>query len=150
MPKAQGAKRRFKDTHTQHGMTYNYMLTISKHRKKDYVTEGELLLVLKTLKQQLNTLEVICMSFENSGLYEQLHFHAVVTLKKQVYYKKYNSLLGFRLQWSPITDCYEKGEQVGGMRGAIAYVTKQAYSKESQEAILVANVLLKGPSVFVN
>lgn len=127
----QGAKRRLYSK-------YTYMVTIAKHQVKDYVDKSDIDLVLKTLKERFNTLDYIVIGYELMPKYNQLHCHAVVQLMENVYFKKNNSILGFRVQWSPCKN----------MNGAIQYCTKDAYNKYAQQQIHDINKYTNGPNAF--
>lgn len=121
-----GAKRRYDKVDT---IPNTYLLTITKHQKKDYVSKENLNTVITELKLRLPTLHFTHYAYENSGYYKQLHFHGVCTARTGVSYRKNASIFGYQLMWKPVFN----------LAGAISYVTKEACSKASQADILVEN-----------
>lgn len=123
----QGAKATIKTD----GM-HTYALTISKHQKKDYVDKSDLDATIVSLKWTLTDLTFVEYTYENSGKYQQLHIHAIVQTKKPVFFKKNNSLNGFRLQWKKL---YNQ-KHIKGWR---AYCRKEVDCKARQEQIFEEN-----------
>ncbi len=114
-----------------HKKQHFYLLTIAKHQVLDYVHKSDLDQIMVFLKLKHDSLHVIESSYEISSLYKQLHFHAIVRLSHKIYYKKNNSLKGFRIQWKPIYN----------WKGAFRYVYKDSSNQYEQEQILVSNYL---------
>ncbi len=112
-----------------------YLLTIICQQKLHYVSKGELDDVVLWLKMNIPSLHIGILVYETSGHYNQLHYHAVVDVCKDFYYKpftkwgdidyNYNT---FKVQWSLV---YNYG-------GACAYTQKDLYL-QSQKQILIKN-----------
>jgi len=102
-----------------------YLLTITKYQKLDFVDESELRLVMEYLKD--NKVYFIDYAMETSGMYRQLHLHAVVKYRGR--YKFLSKFGNFRVHWSPVTD----------INGAFRYIYKDAYNRDMQSQILVIN-----------
>lgn len=120
---------RSKATIKTNGM-HTYLLTISKHQKKDYVDKSDLNAIIVTLKWKHPSLTFTEYSYENTGKYRQLHFHGLCRVNGKIMYKDNNSINGYRLQWKPVWDT----------AGAIKYITKDTQgNKYRQEQILVEN-----------
>lgn len=121
--------RRLSDNATYYG------ITISKHRKKDYVDKSDLLAVIAKLKQKLVTLDVFDYHYENSGKYRQLHFHGTATSKWNIHYRENNSIDGFRIEWKKIKD-------KANLDTWMAYTSKEASNTITQDQILQENYYL--------
>ncbi len=104
-------------------MTF-YMVTIHKSRVKDYVSEEDLIEILKCLSTGCDIIEY---AFEMHGVYRQLHCHAIVMLPKDTWYS--SKIRGFRLYWSKLYD-YKK---------TLLYVQKNASNKYLQDQICAEN-----------
>lgn len=77
-----------------------YIITICKHRTKDYVKYEELLEVQTALVQELG-IPVIHGRVERHGKYKQLHLHFLSSIPKHIRYGKYTQYKDFRIhfQW---------------------------------------------------
>ncbi len=121
------------DDETNSIQKYRYMLTIAKHRVKDFVPKGDLDCVYHQLWWSIPSLRRHELSYEISSLYKQLHMHAIVSTRKPVHYKKHCSNLGFRTQWFPIHHMKDS------MKKASSYVNKGIESQPDLEEILLEN-----------
>ncbi len=110
-------------------MIYKYLLTIRKHQVLDQISELDIDEVIDYLKAKLKSINIVHQCYEIDKTYNQLHYHAVVTLVHKVWYKDNSKYKGFRIHWSPI----------GNLCGAIQYVLKEASNKYEQEQILIKN-----------
>ncbi len=57
-------------------MKYSYLLTISAVNNTSYISIERLKEVINLLKA--NDVKFHCLAYENSGIYKQLHLHAIV------------------------------------------------------------------------
>lgn len=127
----------FVDDDTQSILSYKkednrrrlYALTISKHAKREYVTEGEIFETLKVLKERLNTLKVNMARYEIGGKYHQLHGHLIVTVGEFFKYKENNSINGFFLKWKPLNN----------IDGWVSYINKDVCNKYEQDEVFTLN-----------
>ncbi len=117
-------------TMTVNKYKYEYMITIRKHRVKDFIQRADLDDVVLTILSKLVHLDIIHSAYETSvKRYRQLHYHGIVLSPYRVYYKdncKYN---GYQIHWSPIRS----------MKRSIRYIYKQAYNTYSQEQVFIEN-----------
>ncbi len=119
-----------------------YLLTITKHKKTDYVLPQDIYPVLSILRLDLPTLVIIDQSFERSGHYTQLHYHAIVSITDYFKFKSYTSIKGFQLSWACINNLY----------GAQRYIFKDTKNKEHiQDEIIALNTYThkKAPHLFI-
>lgn len=116
-------------------MTRTYLLTISCQQKKLFVCKKNLDEVIRWISDNNNSFVILHHSYERSGKYSQLHFHALVSFKG--YWKPYTQWgdldythLSFRIQWVKIRDAF----------GAINYIYKDTLNnKFRQEFIHIMN-----------
>ncbi len=108
-----------------------YLLTISCQQKEKYVRVQDIEEVIKWLPCKVKV-----SSFETSGKYRQLHYHAIV--KHKGYYKAYTqygdstSDLSFKVQWTTIHD----------LKGATSYVLKDTRGNPIiQDQIIDDNII---------
>ncbi len=116
-----------------------YILTISCQQKNKFVAKDNLDDVLIWLKTAIDSFKILkpYVSYETSGRYNQLHYHAVIDVHANVYYKPFTTYgciethnLTFRVQWTRIYD----------LQGACAYVIKDTHgSQYKQEGIIILN-----------
>ncbi len=107
-----------------------YLITITKYQKLDYVEQHSLDEVVRYLNVEMKSLVVHDKVYESSGLYKQLHIHAIVSIAKEVRYSDYiYRWFDFKVQYSKIYD----------LSGAIKYLYKEAKSDLHQENILLYN-----------
>jgi len=113
-------------------MTTIYMLTISCQQKKQFISQKQLEMIILYLKFHINTLKIYKDCYETSGLYNQLHYHAIVSSSKYFKFIDYNSYktegISFRIQWKKIYN----------YRGAASYLQKDLHF-QSQDQILIKN-----------
>ncbi len=118
----------------------HYMLTITKHQKKDHVTPEELDEVVVKLQNSIDNFIVYEDAYENSGKYKQLHMHLIVSTDEAFRFSpRWTSLDGFQLKWKRVYD----------MRKAINYIYKDQNGSrdgqvnpkyaQNQESILWSN-----------
>jgi len=112
------------------------MLTISAQQKKSFIQEHQLKEVIMWLKMNIDHLHVYSHVYETSGLYNQLHFHGIVSVDKYFSYRPftvYGDIMytqnTFRVQWTKITD----------LIGAYNYLKKDLVWN-NQDEILVLNI----------
>lgn len=108
-----------------------YLITISCQQKLQYVSEYDLYQVLLWLPPSLLVLHY---SYETSGKYGQLHYHAVVEYNglwnPYTQYGDSSYCLSFRIQWKRITK----------LEGAIKYVYKDTHNDPIiQNDIIIGN-----------
>lgn len=108
---------------------FKYLITIRKHRVKEYVNRHDLDDAYDSIMLKNSELKTIVFSYEIDPTYKQLHMHLVVHSNYKIYYKDNSKFNGFRIHWSPI----------GDERGAIKYIFKEAYNMYEQEHILIRN-----------
>jgi len=128
----QGAKRRLTQTLHNSSTPYNttYLMTVARHNVKAFITKQDIQQVIKLLEDSIEGFKIIQQAYEISPVYKQLHGHFIVVTSKTVCFRRNCSLLGFRIQWSPIYD----------LPKAIRYVTKDTDNCEYlQEQILIIN-----------
>ncbi len=122
------SKARLKSQRIHNNLRF-YLLTIRKHQVKDYVDKSMLDQIVGSLKLKHDTLHVLNHCYETFCKYEQLHFHGIVNISHNIYYKDNNSVDGYQIRWAPIYN----------MKGALKYIIKEAYNKYEQEYIHVIN-----------
>ncbi len=105
-----------------------YMITIRKHQVKDYVNKYMLDEVAEYLEQGIKSFYIIQQVYENSGMYKQLHYHAIAKVSKNFRYKPFVEYNGFQIQWTRVYDYFK----------ACAYLLKDLRYK-SQDDILLDN-----------
>lgn len=108
---------------------YKYLLTIRKHQVKDFVDKNDLDDVVETLRTAVPSLHIGHHTYEIDNKYKQLHYHAIVSNRFRIRYKDNSKFNSFRIHWSPI----------GDEKGAIKYITKDAYNEYKQEYIHLFN-----------
>ncbi len=108
---------------------FKYLLTIRKHRVKEYVTEFDLDDVYSSVLTRNPRLITKVYSYEIDPTYRQLHMHLIVHSPYKITYKNNCKFNNFRIHWSPI------GDQIGASK----YITKKAYNEYEQEHILIMN-----------
>ncbi len=115
-----------------------YLLTISCQQKKAFVQQSDLDEVLLWLKMNEDTFHVYKQSYERSGKYLQLHFHAIVGIRTTFRWRPYTQYgdtevmaLTFRVHWSRVTD----------YPGAVLYVYKDTKNNSVvQQQIFIQNL----------
>ncbi len=120
---------------SKHATIIPYMVTISCQQKGDYISKVMIDEVIMWLKMNIDSLHIIRSVYESSGKYRQLHWHAIVVVKRNFHYAPYTQYgqydinkNTYRMQWRRIYD----------MEGAINYISKDLRYR-SQEAILQSN-----------
>ncbi len=106
---------------TRSEATMYYLVTISCQQKKDYIDRSMLDEVILWLKMSIGHLHIIRSVYENSGKYRQLHWHAIVSVSKNFYYRPYTAYgieaytkNTYRIQYKKIFN----------MKGATKYINK--------------------------
>ncbi len=113
--------------------TYDtYMVTISSQQKKAHISVNQLDSVVDYLSKQIDSLSIIQSVYENTGHYQQLHYHAIVNVPKDFrYYRftKYGSnnltLQTYSINWG----------RVYNLRRAITYLNKDLQHQSQQDII---------------
>ncbi len=112
-----------------------YLLTISAQQKNDFIQQYQLDEVCLWLKMNISGLFIQPKVYETSGLYHQLHLHAIVSVPNSFSYcaftrwgEKDKTLNTFIVHWSKINN----------LSGALQYLRKDLWY-ESQGEILVRN-----------
>ncbi len=112
-----------------------YLLTISCQQKTDFIQKYQLDEVCLWLKMNIASLHIQPHVYETSGKYNQLHYHALVSVDKYFYYRpftaygeKNKTISTFRIQWS----------KVDNLSGALQYLRKDLWHA-SQGEILIRN-----------
>lgn len=78
-----------------------YLVTLAKHRVKEYVDYYYLESIIKSLDKQCFNIIDYCL--ERHGTYKQLHAHFIVQVNKHFRYKSHvNMVSGFIMQFEPI------------------------------------------------
>lgn len=107
----------------------NYFITIRKHQVKDFVDVQDLMNILNYIMHKVPSLRLGANSFEIDKVYNQLHFHAIVTTSHYFNFKGLTSHNGFRIYWKPV---YSK-------KLLHHYIQKDAFNKYEQEQIIISN-----------
>ncbi len=104
-----------------------YLLTISCQQKNQFVSKEDLDEVINWLKLSEESLHVWKHSYERTGRYTQLHFHAIVSVRSGFYWKPYIQYgdrdymhLTFRVQW----------KRCGHFPGAVKYIYKDTHNSD--------------------
>ncbi len=111
-----------------------YLLTISCQQKKDFIQKYQLDEVCLWLKMNIASLHIQPYVYETSGKYNQLHYHAIVSVDKYFRFKPFTACGSiettntFRVQWS----------KVDNLSGALQYIQKDLWYA-SQGEILIRN-----------
>ncbi len=126
MPSTNGVRIDCRDT---------YMITIIAQQRKDYIEKWQLDEVIDYLGKFVPSMSIIHSVYEISGKYRQLHYHAIVKVKKALRYKQFTSfgskdLTGntYRIQWTRVYDYFK----------ACAYLLKDLRYK-TQDEIFIDN-----------
>ncbi len=114
-----------------------YLLTVSCQQKLNYVSKSDIDDVLFWIKMNESTFKAYNHSYERSGKYNQLHYHAIVEVKSSFRYKPFtqygdiNTYCNtFKIDWKRVTD----------FNGALGYVLKDTDNCPfRQEEILLLN-----------
>ncbi len=114
-----------------------YLLTISCQQKKKLVLERDLNEVLDWLQTNEHSFKVLNMAYERSGKYSQLHFHGIVSVRKNFHYRPFtqygdvdHNLLTFKIDY----------QRVSNLEGALAYIYKDTQNDRIlQQQILTLN-----------
>ncbi len=114
-----------------------YMITITANKRNIYIDKDNIDSVIIWLR--MNNIKVSDIAYEISGLYKQLHAHALAFVPR-----------GFR--WSPYTQYGDKIHCIGfhihwdrsnNKAGAIRYITKEASNPIKQDQIITSNYYKK-------
>ncbi len=110
------------------------MITISANSKKEFISKDNLDDVLRWLR--MNHIRVTDVNYENSGLYKQLHIHALAFTTRGFRWKPFIQYgdnihcIGFRVQWVRVHD----------MVGALGYIRKDTHNNPiKQDQIFISN-----------
>ncbi len=114
-----------------------YLLTISAQQLKHYISRSNLDEVCIWIYQNNPSFEVHQYSYERTGHYQSLHFHAIVTVDLPFFYSPYTQYGDsefmhntFRIQW----------KRVYSLCRAIQYVHKDNHNSDIvQHQILTEN-----------
>ncbi len=111
-----------------------YLVTISCQQKLIEVSQSDLHEVIMWLKMNINSLHIYHYSYETTGKYNQLHFHAIAGMtgmwKPFTQWGEAPYTKTYRIQWSKIAD----------YPGALDYVYKDTNNNPSiQDQILILN-----------
>ncbi len=123
-------------------MIYKYIITIRKHQVKDYVVESDIDAVVSYLKLKHDSLKVLNHAYEIGHKYNQLHFHAMISLCHAIRYSDNSKHNGFFIHWKRIyNEC-----------NAVKYILKDSPNRYEQEQILTINKYChsKAPNGFIN
>ncbi len=112
-----------------------YLITISCQQKKDYIDRDMLDKVIIWLKMGVDHLNIIRSVYENSGKYRQLHWHGIISVPKNFYYRPYTAYGDLSLSMNTYRIQYKK---IYDIKGAIKYINKDLRYK-TQEDILLEN-----------
>ncbi len=104
-----------------------WMVTISCQQKKHKITKSHLYEVIMYLKLNISSFKVLDESFETSGKYKQLHWHAICKTKPLFRYKPYTQYGcihmmddTFSIHWKRITS----------IKGAVRYIHKDSLNQK--------------------
>lgn len=117
-----------------------YLITITPNQVKHYISVQDINDVILWLKMAIPSLHILHYSYENSGHYRYLHFHAVVEVTKYFRWSPYTKFgikethnTTFRVFWKRVTK----------LQGAIEYVYKDTHNNSIlQDQILKNNYYL--------
>lgn len=115
---------------------YHWAITISAHDKTKYIAKSSIDAVLTQLKQANTSLTFYVRAYENSGKYNQLHFHGLAKANKPINYRKYKSIDGFFIKY----DLIRSNKQY---KAAVRYCTKECYHQYSLDNIITENYFTK-------
>lgn len=110
-----------------------YALTISAHKKNEFVSKNDIDQIIIYLKWLHPKLKVRVLVYENTGRYKQLHAHLLVSNDRYVRFKDNCSIQGYRLQWDQINDA-------GHCIRAYSYITKEVRNAYMQEQVFITNI----------
>ncbi len=109
-----------------------YMITISCQQKKDYIDTILLLEVLMWLKMSIDSLQIMHFVYENSGKYRQLHWHGIVTVKKNF---RYSPFTAFGAKHITGNTYIVNWTRVYNLKRAIDYLHKDLRYRSQEEII---------------
>jgi len=117
-----------------------YLLTVICQQKLNYISKQSLDSVLLWLKMNISSLKVYQRCYERSGVYSQLHFHAIVKTSSYFRWKPFIQYgdtevnnCTFRVHWSRIHD-YE---------GAVSYIYKDTHNCAVLQSQIFAENMFK-------
>lgn len=118
------------------------MVTIRKHKVKDFVDKYTLDAIHLQIKKRLNDFYMLNWCYEIDQ-YDSLHLHGLARTRKRVKYKSISKIADFRIFWRQITP------HNGDIKKVQKYLKKQAHNAESQKEILTTNDCRHGIYDFV-
>ncbi len=101
--------------------TIEYLVTIICQQKKEYIDRGMIDEVIRWLKRSIGRLYIFRSVYENSGKYKQLHWHGVISVPKNFYYKPYTAYGDRSLGMNTYQIQYKK---IYDINGAFKYINK--------------------------
>ncbi len=107
--------------HSRSETTIRYLVTISCQQKKEYIDRLMLDEVIRWLKMNVDHLSIIRSVYENSGKYRQLHWHAIISVPKNFYYRPYTAYGDLSLNMNTYRVQYKK---IYDIKGAYKYINK--------------------------
>ncbi len=84
--------------------TTTYFISIHKHQVRDYVTKPEIDDIIIQLKWKEPSLHIRDSAYELGHKYNQLHYHAIVTVNSHFRYMSATKLDGYRIYWKRVID----------------------------------------------
>ncbi len=118
--------------HSRSETTIRYLVTISCQQKKEYIDRGMLDRVIRWLKMNVDHLSIIRSVYENSGKYRQLHWHAIISVPKNFYYRPYTAYGDLSLNMNTYRVQYKK---IYDINGAIKYINKDLQYKTQMDIL---------------
>ncbi len=110
---------------------YIYMVTIRKHRVKDFVSVFDLNQILEWLREQLRQLMIVTTTivYEVDPVHLQLHMHCIIYGSKNFRYSRYTKYNGFRIHFV----------EVYNLLGIESYLRKQVTDEYRQDQLIDEN-----------
>ncbi len=110
-----------------------YMITISCSQCKDYISPSHLGEVISYLKLCIDSLQILDYSYENSGKYKQLHYHALALVAPRFRYKRYSKFGAKHITGNTYQIYWKK---VYNTKKALSYIYKDQRYKTQDEILL--------------
>ncbi len=121
-------------TFNTYGYT-TYFISIHKHQVKDFITKAEIDGIIIRLKWMAPSLHIQDSAYELGNKYNQLHYHALVTVKSSFRYKTAISIAGYRIYWKKVIDTKD-------IQRISTYIHKTVSNRFDLEQVLECNFYL--------